>query len=262
METDMAETIAPVTNKPIWIDLSTSDPEGARNFYSKVLGWNVEVNPDPQYGGYALAKIDGKDAAGIGPKMMEQAPTAWSVYIGTTDSDELAKKVKAAGGNVVVEPMAVGDQGRMTVFQDPAGAFISSWQPQAMLGFASGVAGTFGWAELNARGLDKAAAFYESVFGWTAKSGPLGPEGGTYTQFQIGDETVAGGSEMNPMVPAEVPSYWMVYFWAADVDATYAAAIAAGATEMLSPSDLPGGRLAILADPQGAFFGLLQMRSW
>src|SRR2546426_6302890 len=54
-----AEAKTAVAHKPIWTDLSTSDPAAARDFYAKVFGWKVEVNPDPQYGGYALAKIGG-----------------------------------------------------------------------------------------------------------------------------------------------------------------------------------------------------------
>ena len=152
----MADTTSPAANKPIWIDLASSDPAASREFYAKLFGWQVEVNPDPQYGGYALAKIGGKDVAGIGPKMMPEAPTAWSVYIGTTDAADLAKKVQAAGGKVVAPPMQVGDQGRMAVFQDPSGAFIGAWQPMAMGGFATGAPGSYRWAELNARGFDKA----------------------------------------------------------------------------------------------------------
>jgi uncharacterized protein len=65
--------------------------------------------------------------------------------------------------------------------------------------------------------------------------------------------------EMSPMVPAEVPSYWMVYFGVEDVDGTYQKALGAGAREMLPPRDFPGGRFAIVGDPQGAVFGLLRM---
>ena len=61
------------------------------------------------------------------------------------------------------------------------------------------------------------------------------------------------------MVPAEVPSYWMVYFSVDDVDETYRKALATGAHEMLPPSDFPGGRFAIVSDPQGATFGLLKL---
>ena len=53
--------------KPIWVDLSSGDPEGSRAFYARHFGWHVEVNPDPQYGGYALATIGGQRVAGIGP---------------------------------------------------------------------------------------------------------------------------------------------------------------------------------------------------
>jgi predicted enzyme related to lactoylglutathione lyase len=80
-----------------------------------------------------------------------------------------------------------------------------------------------------------------------------------YTEFLLGGERIAGGMEMNPMVPAEVPSYWMVYFTVTDVDASLRKAIEAGATEMLAPMDFPGGRFAIVSDPQGAAFGLLKM---
>ena len=55
-------------NKPSWVDLSSADAGSSREFYGKLFGWDVEVNPDPQYGGYALARIDGQDAAGIGPR--------------------------------------------------------------------------------------------------------------------------------------------------------------------------------------------------
>ena len=63
----MAQATAAIIDKPAWVDLSSSDAQASRGFYSKVFGWKVEVNPDPQYGGYAIAKLGDKDAAGIGP---------------------------------------------------------------------------------------------------------------------------------------------------------------------------------------------------
>jgi hypothetical protein len=255
----MAEIMAPAVSKPTWIDLSSSDPAASREFYAKLLGWNIEVNPDPQYGGYALAKVGGKDVAGIGPKMMPEAPTAWAVYVGTSDVAALAAKVQAAGGTIIAPPMQVGDQGSMAVFGDPTGAFIGAWQPGAMSGFAPGVPGGFGWAELNSRGLDKALGFYGAAFGWLPKRGSMGEGGPPYVEFLLADESIAGAMEMNPMVPAEVPSYWMVYFAVDDVDRSFREAIAAGSREMLAPQDFAGGRFAILGDPQGATFGLLKM---
>ena len=80
-----------------------------------------------------------------------------------------------------------------------------------------------------------------------------------YTEFVLDGESVAGAWEMNPMVPAEVPSYWQVYFGVEDVDAVFRKAIDLGAQEMLAPQDFPGGRFAIMGDPEGASFGLLKM---
>jgi predicted enzyme related to lactoylglutathione lyase len=94
----------------------------------KLFGWQIDVNPDPMYGGYALAKVDGVDAAGIGPTQSPDQPSMWSIYIGTDDVDRLAEKVTAAGGVVIAPPFDVGDQGRMAVFMDPTGAQISAWQ--------------------------------------------------------------------------------------------------------------------------------------
>ena len=257
----MAEAKTSVANRPAWVDLSTSDAAGARDFYGKLFGWKIEVNEDPQYGGYALAKVDGEDVAGIGPKQDPNGPNAWALYIGTEDAAALAGKVTEAGGTVVAPPFDVGPQGKMAVFQDPTGAFIYGWQPALMAGFHSGHENQFGWAELNARGIDKALAFYGKVFGWTDKASPMGEGMGDYHEMQLGGRSVAGGMEMMPNIPAEVPSYWSVYFMTRDVDGSFKKALELGATEMVPPSDFPGGRFAILSDPQGAMFGLLSLPS-
>jgi len=253
----MADTATAIINKPAWVDLATTDPAAARDFYSKVFGWNIEVNADPQYGGYALAKINGQDAAGIGGTQSPEQPSAWSVYIGTKDIDALAAQVTAAGGTVAAPPFDVGDQGRMAVFQDPSGAFISGWYGSRMGGFQTHGANAFGWAELNARGVETTLPFYQQVFGWTTK--PSDSPDQPYTEFQVDGESIGGATEMNPMVPAEMPNYWLVYFTVADVDATHRKAIDAGGRELLAPIDFPGGRMSIVSDPQNAAFGLMSL---
>lgn len=252
----MSPTTTLLVNRPAWVDLSSGDAAASRTFYSRLFGWDVEVSPDPQYGGYATAKIGDQRVAGIGPKVSPDAPTAWSIYIGTDDAAGLARKITDAGGTVVMPPFDVGDQGRMAVFTDPSGAFISAWQGGLTSQFVSGVPNAYGWAELNARGLDRAIAFYEKVFGWTHSTSASG-EGTEYTQFADHGENIAGAMEMNPQIPAEVPSYWMAYFNVDDVDAGFRRALELGAREMVSPQDYPGGRFAIVSDPQGAAFGLL-----
>lgn len=254
----MAEGMGHGQHRPIWVDLSSSDAAASRDFYARLFGWEMQVNDDPQYGGYALAQLNGSDVAGIGAQMSEGAPTAWTIYIGTADATAAVQKAAEAGGTVISEPFDIGDQGRMAIVQDPTGAFVGIWQALKMTGFQTDAAGSFGWAELSARGIEAALPFYRTVFGWTAKRSPMGEGQPDYIEFQVDGRSVAGGMEISPGLPAEVPSYWMAYFNVADVDDAYQRALAAGAAEMVAPSEFPGGRFAILMDPQGAMFGLLR----
>jgi predicted enzyme related to lactoylglutathione lyase len=254
----MAQATMTLVNRPAWVDLSSPDAEGSRNFYGQLLGWSIDVNPDPVYGGYAIAQTGGRDAAGIGPKMDPNAPTAWNLYIGTDDIDALTSRVKSAGGTVAMEPFAVGDQGRMAVFQDPSGAFISAWQGTRMGGFQTQAPNSFSWAEVNVQGRDRVLPFYQQVFGWEPEEAPMGEGQPPYVQFKLDGDYVAGAWETTGMMPAGAPAYWQIYFGVDDVDAAYRKALDLGATEMIAPQDFPGGRFAIISDPQGAGIGLLK----
>ena len=76
-------------------------------------------------------------------------------------------RCRLPAGHGVIAPafVDVGDQGRMAVYQDPAGAFISAWQPQDMGRFHAYGENQFGWAELLRAPSAKAIPFYETVFG-------------------------------------------------------------------------------------------------
>ena len=220
--------------RPVWVDLSTSDAAAARAFYAGVLGWEVEVDDNPQYGGYAMARSAGVDVAGSGPAQ-PGAPTAWSLYLLTDDAAALGERVAAAGGTVVMPAMTVGDVGRMAIFADPAGALFGAWEPNTMAGFHTGVPGSFGW-ELAPMDL---------------------PDGGVYTRLGLDGVHFGGAMEMHAGMPAEMPSYWLVYFAVDSVEETFSRALAAGGSQILPPMPMPGGRFAILRDPQGAAFAVL-----
>jgi predicted enzyme related to lactoylglutathione lyase len=127
-----------------------------------------------------------------------------------------------------------------------------------MPGFGYQGTNGYGWAEVNARGVDTVAPFYRQVFGWGHRASDMG-EGRTYHEFLDGEESLAGAWEMSPQIPPQVPSYWLVYFAVDDVAATHDQAVKAGATSMMGATEFPGGHFAILSDPQGGTFGLLTM---
>lgn len=240
-----------------WVDLATDDPQAAQHFYSQLFGWRIEATDDPQYGGYAMGALDAGQTAGIGGKQDPSQPSVWALYIGTDDVDALARRFAEEGGTVAAEPFDVGDQGRMAVFQDPGGAFISAWQGSGAGSFVTDVPGAFSWAELNARGVEQIVPFYERVFGWTTRVSDGGDR--PYYEFQLDGQSILGALETPPEVPAEVPPHWVVYFDVEDVDVSAQRARQLGAREVLGPMDFPGGRFALVTDPQGALFGLLKV---
>ncbi len=82
--------------------------------------------------------------------------------------------------------------------------------------------GTWSWSELLTTDVEASMAFYAAVFGWTANThgdavGAAGPM--AYTEWQVGGRSVAGMMAKPPMMPAEVPPHWAVYFAVADTDA-------------------------------------------
>lgn len=246
-------------HRPVWVDDSSRDPEAIRAFYADLFGWSMVANDDPQYGGYRIAQLDGKDVAGFGGQQDPNLPASvWSLYIATADAAATCEAATAAGGRVVVPPFAIGTMGTSAFIADPLGAVLGLWQAAEMTGF--GVQGTnaFGWGELNARGIASAVPFYEQVFGWTRRTSEMG-EGRTYTEFLDGEESLLGAFEMPPGMPAEVPNHWLVYFAVDDVAATHDAAVAAGGASIMAATSFPGGTFAVVADPLGGTFGLIAM---
>ena len=112
--------------------------------------------------------------------------------------------------------------------------------------------------KLATRDLARAKDFYTKVFGYGIKSNPM-PGGGEYVEWQVNGRSVAGGQAMGSMYPPDVPPHWLVYFTVANTDDTVKRAQELGAQVMSQPMDIPQGRMAVLADPQGAAFAIIQL---
>lgn len=110
------------------------------------------------------------------------------------------------------------------------------------------------WYELTTPDPVAAGVFYGAVVGWSVAKVPM--EGFDYYLASMAGRQAAG--MMAPMM-AGIPPNWCVYFAVTDCDATAAAVVADGGRRITEPQDIPGtGRFAILSDPQGAVFGILQ----
>ncbi len=245
------------TNKPVWIDLSTTDLDGAKSFYKSLFGWEVEeLGPEAQ--GYAYFNLNGQMVGGVGPTQGgPEQPAAWMAYIATEDMDATLAAVKENGGESLFEPLPVFDLGRGGAFRDHAGAVLGLWEPKQLSGFrVQDQPGSFTWFELSTPDIETAKRFYGTVFGWDTKTSEGPP---SYTEWQVEGKSIGGATEPGPNVPADAPPHWLVYFASEDVNQTASKAQELGAQVMVGPSDYPGGRFAIIQDPQrGVPFGVVK----
>ncbi len=241
---------------PCWVDLGTPDMDRAVAFYSGLFGWDVPAGPE-EAGGYRLALLRGRPVAGLGPQM-NPGPPVWSSYVSVESADATAQAVTTNGGQVIVEPMDVMTAGRMAVCTDPAGAFISLWQPGEHPG--AGVVnepGAFSWTELVTTDVEGAKAFYGAVFGWGSETHGDGP--GAYTEFTLGGRSIGGMMEKPDMMPAEVPPFWGVYFTVNDTDVAVGHVADLGGALVMGPMDIEPGRFAVVSDPTGAMFNVIKL---
>jgi predicted enzyme related to lactoylglutathione lyase len=242
---------------PSWVDVSTPDLDKTSAFYSALFGWECPPGPE-EAGGYRVCTLKGRTVAGIAPQMAPEQPTVWSSYVNVDDADDVIARVTANGGSVMVPPMDVMTAGRMAFFFDPVGAALGIWQPGEHPG--AGVVnepGAFSWSELVTTDIDASKDFYNKVFGWGAVT--HGDGAGAYTEWQLDGRSIGGMMEKPPMIPAEVPPFWGVYFTVTDTDAAIEKVKSLGGNLMMGPMDIEPGRFAVVIDPTGAAFNIITL---
>lgn len=245
-------TLAPGTF--CWADLSTTDTEAARTFYSTLFDWQSSDMPGA---GYTMFMRNGKMTAGMSPVREQGMPPAWLSHIQVDDARATAAKAASLGGKILQEAMDVMDMGTMAVIADPTGAVVALWQPKSPTSdVAYNTPSNLCWNELVTTDTEASIKFYTGVFGWTTK---VDPEMAPYTVFEVKGRGNAG---LMP-IPEGVPnprSSWVPYFAVTDTDATVKKATELGATIHWPPTDIPSvGRFSVIADPQGATFAVVAL---
>jgi len=245
---------------PCWSDLGVDDVEAARTFYSEVFDWDFQDGP-PEAGGYVMALLDGRPVAGIGPKMSDGQPTAWTSYLATADADATTVAVTAAGGTVLTPPFDVMDVGRMAIAADPTGVVFGLWQARAHDGYGRvNEPGAPCWNETHTADAETAKAFYSAVFGY--RFDVFGDPAEPYAIAKLADaapdaDPVAGVFTPPTGFPEGVPGYWMTWFGTHDTDATVAAVVERGGKALMEPFDSPFGRSGLVLGAQGELFGVI-----
>ncbi|MET7983002.1 VOC family protein [Streptomyces sp. NPDC005281] len=251
-----------VNGSPNWLDVGTSDIEGAIAFYGGLFGWRFQ-SAGPDAGGYGFFQVDGKTVAGGMQINAEQGPPSWNVYFRTADAEATAKAVEHAKGAVLMPPMDVMGEGHMAMLADQAGVAFGVWQPGRTKGLGmAGDPNSLCWVELVTPDIAAAAAFYNSVFGWNTSAVRF--PGGTYTSINPAgteEEGMFGGLVPLADAPVEASTgaYWLPYIEVPDTDAVVARTEELGGTVRMPATDMEGvGRLARIADPYGARLAVIK----
>jgi uncharacterized protein len=239
-----------------WTDLTTTDQDAAKRFYSALFGWEADDRPVGDGAVYSMMKLEGKEVAAISPQPQQQrdagVPPTWNSYITVDSADAALTRAKEVGATVHADAFDVMDVGRMGVVQDPQGAFFMVWEPKTNIGASLvNVPGAFTWNELASPDIDASAGFYGDLFGWTTDR----MEGGPFPYLVIKTPDGRSNGGIRPQMPQE-PPHWLVYFGIDDIEAGVAKVEELSGSKLAGPMSIGPGQIAIVQDPQGAVFAL------
>jgi uncharacterized protein len=252
---------------PCFVDTSQPDVEAARRFYSGLFGWEFEERIPGQY---LMATLDGHDVAGLG---IGDGKAMWNTYITVESADEATADALQLGAKVLMPPFDVGENGRMSVIEDPAGAVFCTWQPIRHPGSRIvNAPGTWNWSDLHTPDPSLAEPFYRALFGWEVTPVQFGETTATMLRKPSYGEALetrdpgirkrheeAGAPEgftdaVGWLMEDDGPSRWAVTFSVDDTDAAVAKATELGGWIVIPPYDAGPVRVATIEDPQGAVF--------
>ncbi|MFB8758874.1 VOC family protein [Streptomyces nigra] len=241
---------------PCWVSLMVHAPDATQEFYGALFGWEFQPGPR-QLGPYVRALLDGREVAGIGQLPPDlHLPVAWTPYLASRDVDATAETVRLCGGTVGVGPLDAGEAGRMAICSDPAGAVFGIWQAAAHLGRAvSGVPGTPAWNELRTFESENIAKFYATVFGYEEEV--TSADGVDHVTLRVDGRPVADVHGLGSALPRDRGPHWLTYFTVPDTDAAVDRVVALGGRSLIASHDTGHGRVATVADPEGARFALV-----
>jgi uncharacterized protein len=261
----MAEITRHIPGTFCWAELGTTNASAASRFYGELFGWRRSFMPVADGTCYTMLQLHGKDIGAL-YEVFDESPEfspLWRLYVATPDVDKTAQLAVTLGGKIIIEPRNIEDVGRVAAVQDPTGASIALWQALDHIGAeVINESGSLAWQELVTSDCDTAKAFYSGLFGWQTQTVSAGPR--VYTKFKAKrSEAPSAGlvplSHQSNQFEGATASHWQAYFAVEDCDRSVNRAVSLGAQLKSAPTNFSGlGRCAVLRDPQGATFSLVQ----
>jgi predicted enzyme related to lactoylglutathione lyase len=243
-----------------WVGLATSDPVSAEAFYRELFGWSGESLAAGSAGVFTVFRHQSEDVAILYRQTVQAraaaAPPHWTSFISADDVHATASRAAELGGSVAFrEPFDVGDAGRIAAIRDPGGGNLSVWEPRTRLGATIvNEVGAFCWNELATGEVERAKTFFRALFDWTYESGDAG-----YTVIKTAGRRI-GAIRPREQAPEMSPG-WTPFFKVESTDEAVRRAERLGGRILVQTARPPLGRLALIADPQAASFGVVEKSS-
>jgi predicted enzyme related to lactoylglutathione lyase len=147
------------------------------------------------------------------------------------------------------EPFDVLDAGRVAAISDPTGAIVSLWQPRSRIGATLvNDVGALCWNELATTDVERAKAFFGELLGWQYE-----PDESGYASIKNGGR-LNGGIRRQTEQERGIPPNWLPYFAVENTDDATRHAEHLGGRTISPATEIHIGRIAVIADPQGAAF--------
>lgn len=246
--------------KVVWADLVTPDIAAAERFYGALLGWTFQTIHTGA-SDYAVAMIDGRPVGGLVQKSIpngEQRQSAWLTFIAVGDVDAAKRAAVAHGAKVLADARNYPARGRQAVFADPEGAVF------AILASSSGdtpdflaAPGEWIWSSLLSRDPGAEAAFYQQLFSYDVFD--LASDDGREHVILSSDNFARGSANAFPDESKRRHAHWLNFIRVASTAEAAAKVAALGGRVLVEPhEDRHGGQAAVVADPAGAPFGLME----
>jgi predicted enzyme related to lactoylglutathione lyase len=228
-----------------------------KQFLTSLFGWTSEDLPTGEgRPDYTMFSLDNKNVAGGSPTFMKEIPSFWMSYVTVDNVDEATAKAEKLGAKVTMQPMDVLDSGRMSTIEDPTGAHLALWQPKKHIGASIvNTAGAMSWNELYTKDVEKAKQFYGDLFGWTYE---VDEKNNGYIMIKNNGRSNGGIFALTPDM-SSMPPNWTVYFTVKNIEESLAKVKELGGQVHMEPKAISIGKIAMIADPAGASFMLLEM---
>ena len=248
---------------PVWLDYGTNNIAACREFYTELFGWQFE-GLGSEFNDYSLVRRDDALVGGLMDVHGMQCPdggpipSEWGVFLAVDDLEDRCAKAKAAGGEVVMDGMAVGASGRWALVTDPTGAAVGMWEAQDLDSYDFvGEPGTPVWFELMTTDYEAATSFYRDVFDFDIQ--PMSDAGDMRYATNGPADAATSGICGAPWLGADDNSFWRIYFGVDGADAAAEKVAALGGKVTDGPEDSPFGRIVTVRDREGAVFQLCSM---